>query len=103
MSDDELVTLKRMWNKTFDQLETEHIEGLSDRRHDSRIKEYQEKNYIVFSRKEIEILQGRISNEIWVLLCDFDNNPEYFDEYKLDDVELSEFKKKLERIVNGRK
>lgn len=96
MSDDELV-------KTWDQIETERIEGLSDRRHEARIKEYQEKNYIVFSRKEVEILQGRISNEIWVLLCDFDNNPEYFDEYKLGKTELSEFKKKLERIVNGRK
>ena len=96
MSDDELV-------KTWDQIETERIEGLSDRRHEARIKEYQEKNYIVFSRKEVEILQGRISNEIWVLLCDFDKNPKYLNEYKLGKTELSEFKKKLERIVNGRK
>lgn len=98
MSDDELVNLKRMWNKTFDQLETERIERLSDRRHEARIKEYQEKNFIVFSHKEVEILQGRISNEIWVLLCDFDNNPEYFDEYKLDNIELTEFKAKLEKL-----
>lgn len=98
MSDDELVNLNRMWNKTYDQIETERIEELSDRRHDTRIKEYQEKNYIVLSRKEVEILQGRISNEIWVLLCDFDNNPEYFDGYKLNKIELSEFKAKLEKL-----
>jgi len=98
MSDDEPVNLNQMWNKTYDQIETERIEGLSDQRHDARIKEYQEKNYIVFSRKEVEILQGRISNEIWVLLCDFDNNPEYFDEYKLDNIALTEFKAKLEKL-----
>lgn len=98
MSDDELVNLNRMWNKTYDQIETERIEGLSDRRHEARIKEYQEKNYIVFSRKEVEILQGRISNEIWMLICDFDNNPEYFDQYSLGKTELSEFKAKLEKL-----
>lgn len=98
MSDNEPVNLNRMWNKTYDQIETERIEGFADRRHETRIEEYQEKNYIVFSHKEVEILQGRISNEIWVLLCDFDNNPEYFDEYKLDNIELTEFKAKLEKL-----
>ena len=99
MSDDELVNLKQMWNKTFDQLETEHIEGLSDRRHDARIKEYQEKNYIVFSHKEVEILQGRIPNASYVLLLDLENTPEYFEE--LSKTEIDEFKIKLGKLIEG--
>lgn len=97
MSDDELVNLKRMWNKTFDQLETENIEGLSDRRHEARIKEYQEKNYIVLSRKEVAILRGRIPNASYVLLLDLENTPEYFED--LNKTEIDEFKIKLGKLI----
>lgn len=90
MSDDELV-------KTWDQIETERIEGLSDRRHEARIKEYQEKNFIVFSLKEVKILGGRISNASYVLLLDLENTPEYFEE--LNKTEIDEFKIKLGKLI----
>jgi hypothetical protein len=102
MSNEEPVNLNRMWNKTLDQIETERIEGLSDRRHEARIKEYQEKNFIVLSLKEVEILRGRISNEILILLNDSYDNPEYFDGFNLSKTELIEFKKKLEKLLDMR-
>lgn len=60
-------------------------------------------NAITFSDNELNILMDRLASETNNIILNLEDYPQDFDEYNLGKSELIEFKKKLERIVNGRK
>jgi thymidylate synthase (FAD) len=59
-------------------------------------------NAITFSDNELNILMDRLASETNNIILNLEDYPQDFDEYNLGKTEMIEFKKKLERIVNGR-